>query len=94
LIWSASRVDESEPDRVLTETDQHSSLVTTFTVTPSGDGSRVSIATTWDGAGGIGGLFERLFAPRVIRRIYGDELARRDRYAREQTALSRRGANA
>jgi hypothetical protein len=27
-------------------------------------------------------LFERLFAPRVLRRLYADELERLDRYAR------------
>jgi len=45
--------------------------------------SRVQISTTWDGAGGIGGLFERIFAPRVLRAIYADELKRLDAYARE-----------
>ncbi|HEV2375294.1 MAG TPA: hypothetical protein VGS19_24440 [Streptosporangiaceae bacterium] len=35
------------------------------------------------GAGGIGGLFERMFAPRVLRAIYTDELKRLDAYARE-----------
>jgi hypothetical protein len=34
------------------------------------------------GAGGVGGLFKRLFAPRVLRRLYADELERFDRYAR------------
>jgi hypothetical protein len=32
--------------------------------------------------GGVGGVFERLFAPRVLRRLYDDELERLDRYAR------------
>jgi hypothetical protein len=32
-------------------------------------------------AGGVSGFFERLFAPRVLRRIYADELERLDRYA-------------
>jgi len=32
----------------------------------------VQISGTWDGAGGIGGLFERIFAPRVLRAIYTD----------------------
>jgi hypothetical protein len=32
--------------------------------------------------GGIGGFFERLFAPRVLRRLYAEELERLDRYAR------------
>jgi hypothetical protein len=43
----------------------------------------VQISTAWDGAGGIGGLFERMFAPRVMRSIYADELRRLDAYARE-----------
>ncbi|GIW04434.1 MAG: hypothetical protein KatS3mg059_1054 [Thermomicrobiales bacterium] len=29
---------------------------------------------------------ERLFAPRLLRRIYADELDRLDRYARERSA--------
>lgn len=77
------RVDEPEPGRVLTESDLGSSLVTTFTVTPEGPGCRVQIETRWQGAGGVGGFFERLFAPRVLRRIYADELDRLDRYARD-----------
>ncbi len=77
------KVAEPEPGRVLTESDTGSSLVTTTTVTPQGSVSLVRICTTWDGAGGIGGFFERLFAPRVMRGIYADELNRLDAYARE-----------
>jgi hypothetical protein len=80
------QVSEPEPGRVLTESDTNSSLRTTFTVTPEGDASRVRISTTWDGAGGVGGFFERLFAPRVMSRLYEDELTRLDRYARERPA--------
>lgn len=76
------RVGEPEPGRVLTETDELSSAVTSFTVVPEGPGCRVRIETRWQGAGGVGGVFERLLAPRVLRRIYEDELARLDRYAR------------
>ena len=76
-------VAEPEPGRVLTESDAGSSLVTTFTVAPQDGVSRVEISTAWDGAGGIGGLFERMFAPRAIRAIYADELSRLDAYARE-----------
>jgi hypothetical protein len=78
------RVDEPEPGSVITETDQNSSLVTTFTVTPSGDTCVVRIQTRWNGAGGIGGFFERTFAPKVMRKMYADELARLDAYARQQ----------
>lgn len=76
------QVDEPEPGRVITESDTGSSLVTKTTVTPRGSISLVEISTTWDGAGGIGGFFERLFAPRVMRGIYANELERLDAYAR------------
>ena len=78
------QVAEPEPGRVLTESDTESSLVTTFTVEPDEAGSRVQIATTWEGAGGIGGFFERTFAPRVMTRLYQDELQRLDEYAGRQ----------
>jgi hypothetical protein len=70
------RVTEPEPGRVLVESDTNSSLVTTTTVTPDGSASRVRISTTWDGAAGAGGFFERLFAPRVMQGIYADALER------------------
>lgn len=80
------RVDEPEPGRVLTESDLNSSLVTTFTVTPQGDtASLVRIETSWDGAGGVGGFFERLFAPKAMQRVYVEELTRLDAYARERS---------
>lgn len=77
-------VAEPEPGRVLTESDAGSTLVTTFTVIPHDAVSRVRITTTWQGAGGVGGIFERLFAPKVLRRVYAEELDRLDAYAREQ----------
>ena len=76
------RVAEPEPGRVMTEADERSSTVTTWVVTPEGPGCRVRVETRWQGAGGVGGFFERLFAPRVLRRLYLDELERLDRYAR------------
>jgi hypothetical protein len=77
------KVAEPEPGRVLTESDTGSTAVTSFTVTPQGGASLVRISTTWEGAGGIGGMFERMFAPRVLRAIYTDELSRLDGYARQ-----------
>jgi hypothetical protein len=77
-------VAEPEPGRILTESDSGSSLVTRFTVTPEGDTSRVEITSSWQGAGGIGGFFERLFAPRAMRGIYDDEIRRLDGYAQQQ----------
>ena len=79
-----TKVAEPEPGRVLTESDTNSGSVTTFTVSPKGAASLVRISTSWDGAGGISGVFERMFAPRVLRAIYTDELKRLDAYARER----------
>jgi hypothetical protein len=71
-------VSEPEPGRLLAEHDTTSSLVTTFGLTPVADGSQtlVRITTEWVGSGGIGGFFERTFAPGALRRIYDTELSR------------------
>ncbi|MGP3708841.1 SRPBCC family protein [Gordonia paraffinivorans] len=61
------------PDTV-TERDANSSMVTTYTVAPSGDGSKVTATTTWNGSGGIGGFFERTFAPRALNGIQAEVL--------------------
>ena len=82
------QVAEPEPGRVLTESDTSSSLVTTTTVAPRANASVVTISTTWNGAGGIGGFFERTFAPRAMRAIYADELERLNAYAREQQGVA------
>ena len=67
---------EEEPG-VLRERDELSSFVSTWTVEPLGPGtsSRVSLEGSWQGAGGIGGIFEGLFAPLGLRRIYAQVLA-------------------
>jgi hypothetical protein len=65
----AATVAEPEPG-TLVETDANSSMVTTWTVRAAGDSSVVRIETTWDGAGGIGGFFEKTFAPGGLKRIY------------------------
>ncbi|CAM3109982.1 SRPBCC family protein [Skermania piniformis] len=62
-------------DNVVTETDANSSMVTTWTVTPSGSSAQVELATRWQGAGGIGGIFEGIFAPIGLRKIQDELLA-------------------
>lgn len=71
-------VEEPSKGRVLLERDTTSSLVTTWTVTPtaSKDQTRVAITTEWEGSRGIGGFFERTFAPMGLRRVYNDMLDR------------------
>jgi Polyketide cyclase / dehydrase and lipid transport len=73
----AYRMTVAEPaPGTLTETDANSTLVTTLTVIAHGEQALVKIATTWKGAGGIGGFFERRFAPKVMEKLYADELER------------------
>jgi hypothetical protein len=71
-------IEEPEKGRVLRERDTNSSLVTTWTVdqgaTPRQ--SRVSVATDWEGGSGMGGFFERTFAPMGLRGIYTEMLNR------------------
>ncbi|MEV5594591.1 SRPBCC family protein [Streptomyces sp. NPDC052496] len=68
-------VDEPT-DGQLVEKDRNSSMVTTWVVTPAGEGrANVVVTTTWQGASGIGGFFERTFAPKGLGRIYDEVLA-------------------
>ncbi len=63
--------------RTLVETDANSSMVITWTVTPAGENqAKVVISTTWQGATGIGGFFERTFAPKGLNRIHDAVLVR------------------
>lgn len=64
------------PPYTLTETDTDSSLVTTWTLHPANGRTRVRVESRWQGASGVGGFFERLFAPAGLRRIYDTMLAR------------------
>ncbi|MEU0184085.1 SRPBCC family protein [Streptomyces sp. NPDC006207] len=69
-------VTEPTPGQ-LVESDRNSTMVTTWTVTPAGEGRAKAVVTsTWTGAGGIGGFFERTFAPKGLNRIHDAVLAR------------------
>ena len=74
-------VEVAEPDaNTLVERDANSSMVTTWTVRPADTGvSTVRARTTWNGAGGIGGFFERTFAPKGLQRVHTDLLTRLER---------------
>lgn len=71
-------VEEPSRGRVLLERDADSSLVNTWVVSPAADGkqSHVSLTTEWEGSGGVGGFFERTFAPIALRRLYGEMLSK------------------
>ena len=71
-------VTEPEPGRVLVETNQDGSGVTTFTVESVDDGkcSQVTIATDIAARPGVTGSLERLSVSLLLPRIYRKELAR------------------
>jgi hypothetical protein len=74
-------IEVGQPDAdTLVETDTRSSMVTTWTLHPADAGlTTVRVRTTWNGAGGVGGFFERTFAPKGLRRVYEELLGRFDR---------------
>ena len=70
------RVSVEEDGGGLVERDQLSSFISQWRVVPNGSGAEVTLESSWQGAGGIGGVFERTFAPMGLRRIYGQVLDR------------------
>jgi carbon monoxide dehydrogenase subunit G len=56
------------------EKDANSSMVTNWTVAPAGPGSSVTVKTTWEGAGGVKGFFEKTFAPLGLKKIQAEVL--------------------
>ncbi|MET0456948.1 MAG: SRPBCC family protein [Mycobacterium sp.] len=56
------------------EKDANSTMVTNWTVAPSGPGSSVTLKTSWQGAGGVKGFFEKTFAPLGLRKIQAEVL--------------------
>ncbi|OBF89796.1 polyketide cyclase [Mycobacterium sp. 852002-51152_SCH6134967] len=56
------------------EKDANSSMITNWTVAPAGNGSSVTVKTSWQGSGGIGGFFEKTFAPLGLRKIQSEVL--------------------
>jgi hypothetical protein len=71
-------VTELEPGRILVETNQDGSGVTTFTVDKAGSGesTQVTIATEIVAKAGFSGLLERLLVSAMLPRIYEKEIAR------------------
>jgi hypothetical protein len=69
-------VTEPPAGQQLLESDTQSTLRVLWDVAAAPGGSKVTVKITWQGASGIGGFFERTFAPAGLKRIYGVELDR------------------
>ncbi|MCB0933684.1 MAG: SRPBCC family protein [Mycobacterium sp.] len=80
LQATKSRVRKVQADvdvagHTVIEKDANSSMVTNWTVSPAGPGSSVTVKTTWNGADGVKGFFEKTFAPLGLRKIQDEVLA-------------------
>src|SRR6476620_11096492 len=71
-------ISEPEPGRTLLETADR--VETTFTVDPDPDGALVRFETVIDDPG-IQGILTRLFAERLLRPLYEEELTSLEDYA-------------
>lgn len=67
-------VTEPPAGQQLLESDTASTLRVLWDVAAAAGGSRVTVRITWQGAGGVKGLFERAFARSGLRRIYDTQL--------------------
>jgi hypothetical protein len=79
-------VVRAEPGRVVEEVVLDQPMTTAFTFTPVDGATRVAIETRWTPRTGLAGLLERLFAPRMISKVYAEELRNLDAYAAERAA--------
>ncbi len=72
------QVSEPTQGQALKESDAGSSLVTTWTLLPAENNqkTRVQLTSDWEGGKGIGGFFEKTFAPLGLRRIYTEILGK------------------
>jgi hypothetical protein len=60
----------------LVEADRNSTMRTRWRVEPLSSGTRVTVDVEWQGASGIGGIFEGLFAPAAMRGFLDQALER------------------
>lgn len=80
LQATKSRVRDVQADvdvagHAVIEKDANSTMVTNWTVAPAGSGSSVTVKTSWNGAGGVKGFFEKTFAPLGLKKIQAEVLA-------------------
>jgi len=80
-------ITEPEPGRILVETDLDGGPVTTFEVSPEGEGraARVTIVTEWE-TPGLQGWIEKLIAPPALRRVFAEELRLLEQVAAQREA--------
>ena len=69
-----AKVTEPDPGRMITETDLENGLATSFTVTPIGNASDVTISTAIPHLPGMFAAIQRWLVKRLLPQIYREEL--------------------
>jgi hypothetical protein len=83
------RVTEPEPGSVLWETNLDTGVVTEFRVGGNGSNTTlVRMSSEWDGHG-LRGWVDRLFAPRLMHRLFAEQLDQLDEYVRSKEVRTR-----
>ena len=78
------RVAEPDPGRVLTETNLDTGVVTEFQVSGNGsDRTLVRMSSEWE-ARGLKGWMDRLLAPRLMNRLFAEQLEQLGEYMRSK----------
>lgn len=78
------RVKIEEPEQnVLIERDLLSDLTTKTTIIDQENGCVVRFETIWESSKGFIGTLERIFAPKMMQKMYIDELTRLEHYAKQ-----------
>ena len=80
------RVSEPAPGSVLRETNLDTGVATDFTVSGNGSGTTlVRMSSEWE-SHGLKGWMDRLLAPRVMNRLFAEQLDQLAEYVRSREA--------
>jgi hypothetical protein len=74
VTWKLQATESRVRDVKASVDVANSTMVTNYTVAPAGPGASVTVKTTWQGAGGVKGFFEKTFAPLGLRKIQAEVL--------------------
>jgi hypothetical protein len=84
-------VEEPRPGRLLLERDLDRGIVTTFEVVPDGEACNVTITTEFPRRRGLRGVVERFIVPRVLPKIYQEEMAQMEAVAQQEPMAKVKG---
>ncbi|HEY9789143.1 MAG TPA: SRPBCC family protein [Candidatus Obscuribacterales bacterium] len=75
------RVEQTEPNKLMRETDLATGIVTDFRLEPHAEGTLVTIATNYATPRTFAGMLESALAPAFLQQLYEQELTKLCRYA-------------